>query len=238
MYTIELPEDIQIQVRNTTDFTISVGLVASIANFANGFVPYTGATGNLDLGGFSVLNYEKTPQLNTRDTNNRNRANHTGTQLANTISDFQTTVSANSNVTANTAKVTNATHTGEVTGATTLTLDKTAITNKPSATVASGDLVLIADINDSNNLKQVTAQSIADLGVLVVSDGDKGDITVSGGGNTWNINNSTVGISKLSATGTPSSSTYLRGDNTWGTPPGGGGGITNEESIINALIFG
>ncbi|HAG52304.1 MAG TPA: hypothetical protein DCL21_00780, partial [Alphaproteobacteria bacterium] len=33
------------------------------------------------------------------------RGNHTGTQLANTISDFQTTVSANSDVTTNTAKV-------------------------------------------------------------------------------------------------------------------------------------
>jgi hypothetical protein len=49
--------------------------------------------------------YETPSQLNTRDTNNRNRANHTGTQLASTISDFQTTVSANVNVTANTAKV-------------------------------------------------------------------------------------------------------------------------------------
>lgn len=59
----------------------------------------------------------------------------------------------------------NATHTGEITGSTALTLDKTAITNKTSATVASGDLVLIADVSDSNNLKQVTAQSIANLAV-------------------------------------------------------------------------
>jgi hypothetical protein len=32
--------------------------------------------------------YETPAQLNTRDTNNRNRANHTGTQTASTISDF------------------------------------------------------------------------------------------------------------------------------------------------------
>jgi len=32
-----------------------------------------------------------------------------------------------------------------------------------------------------------------------------------------------VGIAELSATGTPSSTTYLRGDNTWATPSGGGG---------------
>lgn len=33
-----------------------------------------------------------------------------------------------------------------------------------SATIASGDLILIQDISDANNLKSVTAQSIADLG--------------------------------------------------------------------------
>jgi len=179
-------------------------------------------TSGTNTGDQDLSNFETTTQLNTRDTNNRDRTNHTGTQLASTISDFQTTVSANSNVTANTAKVTNATHTGEVTGATTLTLDKTAITNKSSATVASGDLLLIADINDSNNLKQVTAQSIADLGGGGVSDGDKGDITVSSSGTVWTIDNDTIGLDELSATGTPSSSTYLRGDNTWGTPAGSG----------------
>jgi len=36
--------------------------------------------------------YETPTQLNTRDTNNRNRANHTGTQLAATISNFVATV--------------------------------------------------------------------------------------------------------------------------------------------------
>jgi hypothetical protein len=57
----------------------------------------------------------------------------------------------------------NATHTIDVTGATALTIQPEAITNKPAATVASGDLVLVADIDSANALKQVTAQSIADL---------------------------------------------------------------------------
>ena len=64
----------------------------------------------------------------------------------------------------NNAKVTNATHTGEITGSGVLTADPTIITNKPSATVASTDTVLISDTDDSGNLKEVTAQSIADLG--------------------------------------------------------------------------
>ena len=37
-------------------------------------------------------NYETPAELNSRDTANRNRANHTGTQLANTISNFATAV--------------------------------------------------------------------------------------------------------------------------------------------------
>ena len=44
------------------------------------------------------------------------------TQAASTITDFDTEVANNSAVTANTAKVTNATHTGEVTGSTALTI--------------------------------------------------------------------------------------------------------------------
>lgn len=82
------------------------------------------------------------------------------TVTASQVSDFDTEVSNNSSVTANTAKVTNATHTGDVTGATALT-------------IASG----------------------------------------------------AVDIAMLSATGTPSSSTFLRGDNTWAAPAGGGGGV-------------
>lgn len=43
---------------------------------------------NLKYDASNPLNFEGPTQLNTRDTNNRNRSNHTGSQTASTISDF------------------------------------------------------------------------------------------------------------------------------------------------------
>jgi len=54
--------------------------------------------------------------------------------------------------------------------------------------------------------------------VVGLTDGDKGDITVSSSGTVWNIDAATVGITELSATGTANNTTFLRGDNTWATP--------------------
>lgn len=109
---------------------------------------------DLTDGGDSTLHYHAS---------DRNRANHTGTQLASTISDFDTAVAANAAVAANTAKVTNATHTGEVTGSGALTLDKTAFSNKPFTTIAAGDAILFSDSSDGSNLKRATASDVANL---------------------------------------------------------------------------
>jgi hypothetical protein len=53
---------------------------------------------------------------------------------------------------------------------------------------------------------------------------------------TTTLANSIVGIANLSATGTPSSTTYLRGDNTWATVSGGAGTVTSV-SVASANGF-
>ena len=66
-----------------------------------------------------------------------------------------------SEITANTAKVTNATHTGDVTGSTALTLDSSAVTGQTLVTADALDHVLIADASDTGALKKAL---VSDLG--------------------------------------------------------------------------
>lgn len=61
---------------------------------------------------------------------------------------------------ANTAKTSNATHTGEVVGATALTISKTAITGRSVVTADGADKILISDDSDAGNLK---AALVSDL---------------------------------------------------------------------------
>jgi hypothetical protein len=84
-----------------------------------------------------------------------------------------------------------------------------------TAPVAPNNIIVVAAVvNAANNGTLMIRSTISDAGL---TDGDKGDITVSSSGATWTIDNGVVGVAKLSATGTPSSTTYLRGDNTWAT---------------------
>lgn len=76
-----------------------------------------------------------------------------------TIQGEQTT--QDSAIALNTAKITNATHTGEVTGNEALTIAPTAISNKSTVVLSGTEEVLV---NDGGTLKKATAQEVADLG--------------------------------------------------------------------------
>jgi len=127
----------------------------------------------------------------------------------------------------NTAKVTNQTHTGDVTGSVALTLESVAITGQGAGTVASGDLVLIADIDDSNNLKQVTAQSIADLG----SGGAPLEVEDEG------ISLSTA-VTKINFAGAGVTATEPVSNEILVTIPGGGGGGATLTEDVNQTTHG
>lgn len=98
----------------------------------------------------------------------------------------------------------------------------------------------LVEVVQSSTSKRTTAQAIANL--AIVSDGDKGDITVSGSGGTWAIDNDAVTYAKMQNV-SAASKLLGRGDGGAGDPQeitlgtnltmsgttlNAGGGITNS----------
>ncbi len=132
---------------------------------------------------------------NDTDANLKDRANHTGTQAASTITSFATEVANTSAVTANTAKETNASHTGDVTGSTALTIADDAVTTAKIVDDAVTGAKLNAALNDLSNVNASPSD-----GQVLKWDGDSsvwqaGDDSGGGGGG--------GGISNVSEDTTP-----------------------------------
>lgn len=84
-----LPQD---NPHNVTKTQVGLGNVDNTSDLNKPISTATQSALDLKYNSSNPNGYETPTQLGTRDTNNRNRSNHTGTQLASTISDFASTV--------------------------------------------------------------------------------------------------------------------------------------------------
>lgn len=138
---------------------------------------------------------------------------------------------------------------GGTSGTVTLNVDylgtDNIILSAPAGTVAANDIIFFSDETDSNVKKTaISSLPFTNNTGTVTSVGTTNGTFVSGSGGPITTSGSLT--YDLSATGTPSASTYLRGDNTWATIPAsyknwvlrgnGGNAITvNDGDTVNAL---
>lgn len=109
---------------------------------------------------------------------------------ASQVTDFDTEVSNNTDVTTNTAKVSNATHTGDVTGSVALTIADDAVTYAKMQNVSGTNRLLGRDTAGSGIIEEITAPNVRSM--LNVEDGANnyshpnhtGDVTSTGDGAT------------------------------------------------------
>jgi hypothetical protein len=90
---------------------------------------------------------------------------------------------------------------------------------------------MVIDYNGDVGIGSTSPRSLLDVAGTVYATTFNGSHTGNGSGLT------SIGTSSLSATGTANSTTYLRGDNTWATVAGGGGGSVGPGSTNYDAIW-
>jgi len=158
---------------------------------------------------------------------------------ASQVSDFDTEVGNNGSVVANTAKITNQTHTGAVTGSIALTIAANAVNDTHidwgtgANQVSQDDVVNGATyVRTHNDLTDGLAGSIVVNNAKITNQTHTGDVT---GSIALTIANDAVDIAMLSATGTADSTTFLRGDNAW-TVPAGTGDVSKVGTPVDSQV--
>ena len=167
------------------------------------------------------------------------------THTSSDITDFSTAVSSNAAVAANTAKVTNATHTGDVTGSTALTITPGIIDNADINTSAAIALSKLATdpLARANHTGTQTASTISDYSSATATFTNK-TIDADGAGNViTNIGSSEIKadiVTGLTEELSPTSGDMLLGVESGGALrkidignlPTGGGGEANTASNV------
>lgn len=125
--------------------------------------------------------------VNASDADLRDRASHTGTQTAATISDLDTAIATNSAVVANSAKVSNATHTGDVVGDTALTIADDAVTYGKMQEISAPSVLLGRGSSAAGNPEEIT------LGSGLTMSGTT--LSASGGGGSASPQTQTIQVS-------------------------------------------
>ena len=145
--------------------------------------------------------------------------------------------------------VTNATHTGEVTGSTALTIATAAVTLAKMANVATGTIFYRKTAATGVPEVQTLATLKTDLALTGTNSGDQtitltGNVTGTGTGSfattiaalavTNGMLAGSIALSKLTITGVADGTKFLRDDGSWQLPAGGGTGLASLNGLTGS----